>query len=78
MRDRRMLEAVIPYFEMDDGKLSYLELMPIELNFDKKVWQSGNPRFSKEHGIIERLSQMSAEYGTKITVDKRGFGIVEL
>lgn len=78
MRDRRMLEAVIPYFEMEDGKLSYLEIMPIELNFDKKVWQSGNPRFSKEHGIIERLSLMSEDYGTKITVDNRGFGIVEL
>ena len=78
MRDRRMLESVIPYFEIEDGKLSYLELMPIELNFEKKVWQSGNPRFSKEHGIIERLSQMSAEYGTTITVDKRGFGVVKL
>lgn len=78
MRDHRMLEAVIPYFEMEDGKLTYLELMPIELNFDRPVWQSGNPRFSKEHGIIERYAEMSAPYGCKITVDERGYGIVEL
>ncbi|MBQ4115759.1 MAG: CapA family protein [Clostridia bacterium] len=78
MRDHRMLEAVIPYFEMEDGKLTSLELMPIELNFDKKVWQSGNPRFSNKHGIIERLAEMSAPYGTEITVDERGFGIVKL
>ena len=78
MRDHRMLEAVIPYFEMEDGKLTYLELMAIELNFDRPVWQSGNPRFSKEHGIIERYAEMSAPYGCKITVDERGYGIVEL
>ncbi len=79
MRDRRMLETVIPYFEMEDGKLTYLELMPVELNFDKpEVWQKGNPRFSREHGIIERLSDMSKAFGTEITIDARGFGVVTL
>lgn len=78
MRDHRMLESVIPYFEMEDGKLTHLELMPIELNFDKKVWQSGNPRFSKDHGIIERLAEMSRAYGAEIAVDERGFGVLKL
>lgn len=78
MRDRRMLESVIPYFEMEDGVLTTLELMPIELQFDKPVWRSGNPRFSNQHGIIERLAEMSAPYGTKISVDSRGYGIVDL
>lgn len=78
MRDRRMLEAVIPYFEMEDGVLTRLELMPIELQFDLPVWRSGNPRFSNRHGIIERLAEMSAPYGTSITIDNRGYGIVEL
>lgn len=79
MRDRRMLESILPYFEMENGELTYLELMPIELNFDKKeVWQKGNPVFSNKHGIIERLSQMSEAFNTKITIDNRGFGIVEL
>ena len=78
MRDHRMLESVIPYFEMEDGVMTHLELMPIELQFDLPVWRSGNPRFSADHGIIERLAEMSAPYGTKITVDHRGCGIVEL
>lgn len=79
MRDHRMLESVIPYFEMEDGELTYLELMPIELNFDKEhVWQRGNPRFSSNHGIIERLADMSKTYKTEITIDERGFGIVKL
>lgn len=78
MRDRRMLESVIPYFEMEDGKLTKLELMPIEMHFDDPVWRNGNPRFSNRHGIVERLAEMSAPYGTKITIDDRGYGIVEL
>ena len=79
MRDRRMLESVIPYLEMKNGELAYLKLMPIELNFDKKeVWQRGNPRFSNQHGIIERFAKMSASFGTKIKIDDRGFGIVEI
>ena len=78
MRDRRMLESVIPYFEMEDGKLVKLELMPIELSFDAPVWRSGNPAFSDRHGIIQRLAQMSAPYGTAITVDGRGYGIVQI
>lgn len=78
VRDHRMFEAVIPYFEMEDGVLTKLELMPIELQFDEPVWRSGNPRFSNQHRIIERLAKMSASYGTKISVDSRGYGIVEL
>lgn len=78
MRDHRMLESVIPYFEMEDGALTKLELMPIELQFDEPVWRSGNPRFSNQHGIIERLAEISGPYGTKISVDSRGYGIVDL
>ena len=79
MRDRRMLESVVPYFEMSGGELKYIELMPIELNFDKKeTWQKGNPRFSDKHGIIERLAEMSKPYGTKIRINEKGFGVVEI
>lgn len=79
MRDKRMLQSVIPYFEMENGELKSLELMPIELNFDKKeVWQKGDPHFSTGHGIIERLSAMSEPFGTKITINEKGIGTVGL
>ena len=78
MRDRRMLEAMIPYFEMEDGQLTYLELMPIELNFDKTPWQKGNPRFSTEHGIMERFAEMCKPWCVDIIIDERGYGIVKL
>ena len=78
MRDRRMLESVIPYFEMEDGRLTHLELAPIELDFDKKVWQNGNPHIDVNRGIIERYAEMSRAFGTEILTDERGFGIVKL
>ena len=78
MRDRRMLESVIPYFEMEDGRLTHLELAPIELDFDKKVWQNGNPHIDVNRGIIERYAEMSKAFGTEIVTDERGFGIVKL
>lgn len=78
LTDRRMLESVIPYFEMEGGKLTKLELYPIEMGFDEPRYRTGNPRFSKDHGIIQRLAAMSEEYGTVITVDDRGFGIVKV
>lgn len=79
MRDKRMLESIIPYFEMENGELKYIELMPIELGFDKKeIWRKGDPRFSNKHGIIERLAEMSGQFGTKISVNEKGFGEVEI
>lgn len=79
MRDRRMLESVIPYLEMEGGEMRRLELMPIELNFDEKeVWRRGDPRFSNRHGIIERLAALSSPFGTEIAIDDRGFGVVRL
>ena len=78
LTDSRMLEAVVPYFEFDDGKLTKLELMPIELGFDKPRYRTGDPVFCPDKGIIERYAEMSAPYGTRITVDENGFGTVVL
>ena len=78
LTDRRMMEAVIPYFEMEDGELTHLELMPIELGYGEPRYRLGNPRFCPDRQIIERYANMSLQYGTKIIVDERGFGIVKL
>ena len=78
LTDKRMMEAVIPYFEMENGKLTHLELLPIELGFGEPRYRLGNPRVCKDRGIIERYAEMSAPFGTKITVNKDGVGIVKL
>lgn len=72
-----MYEAIIPYWEMEDGKLTKLELLPIELNFDQGRSMGGWPRPKYDDGIIERLAEMSKPYGTEIVIEN-GIGIVRL
>ena len=78
LTDHRMMEAVIPYFEMEDGVLTHLELMPIELGFGQPRYRLGNPVFCPDKGILERLEKISSEFGTKIRIDENGIGIVKL
>lgn len=78
LTDRRMLEAVIPYSEIENGEMTRLELLPIELGFDQPRYRKGDPYVCTDRGIIERFSEISAPYGTKITVNNQGIGIVEL
>lgn len=75
--EKVMYEAVIPYWEAKDGKLTSLTLMPIELGYGLPRSQSGWPKPAPNSGIIERLAKMSEPYGTKIKIEN-GVGIVEL
>lgn len=75
--EKVMFEAIVPYWEMEDGKLTKLELMPVELNFDKSRSMGGWPRPKYDDGIIERLAKMSEAYGTKIDIVD-GIGVVRL
>ena len=78
LTDRRMMEAVIPYFEMEDGKCKKIELFPIELGFGEPRYRLGNPRFAPDRGILERYAAMSKPWGTEITVNEDGIGTVTL
>ncbi len=72
-----MFETVIPYWEMDAGRLVKLELMPVSLTFDVPRSRYGMPRIDKNSGIIERLLELSAPFGTQIEICD-GVGIVKL
>lgn len=76
--EKVMYEAIVPYWEAENGKLTKLILMPIELNFDKGRSMGGWPRPKYDEGILERLAKMSAPYGTEIEIDENGLGIVKL
>ncbi len=75
--DKRMFETVIPYWETENGEMTYLELMPVELTFDVPRSRYGMPKLAKNTAIIERLAELSKPYGTKIEI-KDGKGIVKL
>lgn len=75
--DHRMFESVIPYWEVEDGVMTKLTLLPIELCFGMPRSRNGWPRPLTTAGIIERLAAMSEKYGTKISI-KDGIGTVKL
>jgi len=66
--DRRMYESVIPRWEMENGVMTKLELLPIELGFELPASREGLPTPDKGTAILERLAEMSAPYGTKMEI----------
>ena len=70
-RQQDMMEAVIPFFEMEDGKLKSLEIMPIELGLGMSPSKIGLPRLAKDNSVLERYAKMSAPYGTKFEIKGR-------
>ncbi len=76
--DRRVMEAFIPYMEIENDKVTKIELMPIDMGIDLELWQKGLPRPGFGKGILERLIAMSKPYGTNITIQEDGIGVIEL
>jgi len=79
MYDRKMLETFVPYWEMEDGKLTKLELLPVELGFDLDVKHPlrGVPAVTADMSFMERLKTLSEELGTKMHFED-GKAVVEL
>ena len=76
--DRRVLEAIIPYIEVENDVVTKVELMPISMGAELEYWQMGLPRPGYGRGILERLAAMSEKYGTKINIREDGNGEVVL
>lgn len=74
MEDKRMFRSVIPYWETEGGKLTKLELLPIEMKMNGHKSENGLPRRSDNPEICEYLAGMCKPYGTEIT--RRGDGML--
>ena len=65
-----MNEAIIPYWETDEnGDLTYMELLPVELSMGGKKSDEGLPFIAKDTSFIDRLAKISEPYGTKIKME---------
>lgn len=63
---REMFEAIIPYWEMEDGVLKKLELLPVELGFGLPRSTGGWPKPAGYMDFVDRLIDMSKPYGTSM------------
>lgn len=66
--DSRMFEAVIPRWEMENGKLTKLELLAVELGFGQPRSRNGNPAPAKDDKILQRFAEMSRPYGIEMEI----------
>lgn len=72
MEDERMLTAVVPYWETEGTKLKSLTLMPVTLTDKSSKARHGLPRKAPAEKIAAYLGEMSAPYGTKLSVTDDG------
>ena len=62
-------EAIIPYWEMENGKLTKLELLPITCYKQNNKSVSGLPVVNFDTNIAERLVELSKPYGVDMEVE---------
>ncbi len=76
--NKKVFEAIIPYFEMENDKLVKLEIMPISLGFEMPDYKCGLPRKGTHLGILERLAEMSKPYGVELEIREDGIGVINV
>lgn len=62
----KVWHAVVPRWEMKKGRLSQLELIPIELGFGQARYRRGWPRLTKSAEPLEELRKLSHDFGTQM------------
>jgi len=60
--------AVMAAWEMEDGKLTGVQLYPVTLGQEKKRSQKGRPVMNKSEETLQYLAKLSEPYGTKIDI----------
>ena len=70
MSTPKMMETVLPRWEIDEnGNVTRLELLAVELGLGTGKGKAGNPRPAKDSAILERFAEMSAPYGVKMEIN---------
>lgn len=69
MSTPKMMETVLPRWEVDEnGNVTKLELLAVELGLGTGKGKAGNPRPAADSAILERYAEMSAPYGVKMEI----------
>jgi poly-gamma-glutamate synthesis protein (capsule biosynthesis protein) len=69
MEERIMTEAVIPYWEMENGRLTRLELLPIECGKHGERMTEGVPMVAEDLDFIAHLAEISAPLGVRMHIE---------
>ncbi len=67
--DPKVWSSVIPYWTMEGGEVKELLLYPVELGYGQPRYRRGWPALSGDSGILDRLRELSAPFGTEIGIE---------
>ena len=79
LADRGFWESVLPITHYDGGTLDRIELLPLDLGGDEPRPRRGRPGLADEETgtrILDELTELSAPYGTTISIDD-GRGMID-
>lgn len=74
MEQREMLLTVIPYWETEEGRLTSLCLLPVEISHREGQHLEGLPKIAKDVSFIGHLAKISKPYGVTIEM-KDGYAV---
>lgn len=69
--------AVMAAWTMEDGKITQVQLYPVELGMERQRSQKGVPRMSHDEKTLSYLNELCKPYGTEIRIEN-GVGYIDL
>jgi poly-gamma-glutamate synthesis protein (capsule biosynthesis protein) len=69
--------SVMAAWTMENGKITQIQLYPIDLGMHLTRSQKGVPRMNRDEKILEYLNNLSKPYGTNIRIEN-GVGFIDL
>ena len=62
-------QSMLPFWTMEDGKLTAIQLLPVELGIHEPYGLRGFPSPAKPESIMEHLEHVCKSYGTKLKIN---------
>ncbi len=62
-------EAIVPFVDIENGKLKSVKLLPIELGYEIKDDTRGLPRISQNKELLDRINRLSKKYNTEAVLN---------
>lgn len=62
-------QSMLPFWSMEDGKLTAIRLLPVELGIDQPYGLRGFPSPAAPETIFDHLQMVCAPYGTKLKIN---------
>jgi poly-gamma-glutamate capsule biosynthesis protein CapA/YwtB (metallophosphatase superfamily) len=77
--DELYWHTVMPICKFKEGELNQIEIVPVALSRGDKPYKRGKPYLAKGNeaeSIIRKFSELSIEYGTKVSRQERGMVVL--